>query len=109
MRLAGSGRAEGVHARHREQSLCAACEVVARMHNDLRLTAPIDATTRPYYDRPYRVIDAGRFAAALRDSIVADEIRRLPMTGAIDQFVDSTDALGDISLLRSAIEAQQAG
>jgi hypothetical protein len=93
----------------REQHLCAAYEVVARMHNDLRLTAPADATTRPYYDRPYRVIDAGRFAAALRDSIAADELRRLPMTGAADQFVDSTDALGDVSLLRTAVAAQLAG
>ena len=93
----------------REQNLCAAYEVAARMHNDLRLTAPVDVATRPYYDRPYRVIDAGRFAAALRESIVADEIRRLPATGAVDQFVDSTDALGDVPLLRSAIEAQLAG
>ena len=43
----------------REQNLCAAYEVVGRMHNDLRLTAPVDVTTRPYFDRPYRVINAG--------------------------------------------------
>jgi hypothetical protein len=54
------------------------------------------------------VIDAGRFAAALRDSIVTNEIRRLPVTGAIDQFVDSTDALGNVSLLRTTIAAQLA-
>ncbi|HUZ55798.1 MAG TPA: DUF4037 domain-containing protein [Streptosporangiaceae bacterium] len=93
----------------REQNLCAAYEVVARMHNDLRLTAPVEVATRLYYDRPYRVIDAGRFAAALRGSIVADEIRRLPVTGAVDQFVDSTDALSDVSLLRAAMAAQLAG
>jgi hypothetical protein len=92
----------------REQHLCAAYEIAARMHNDLRLTPPVDVATRPYYDRPYRVIDAGRLAAALRDSIVTDEIRRLPMTGAIDQFVDSTDALGNVSLLRTTIAAQLA-
>jgi len=93
----------------RELNLCAAYEVAGRMHNDLRLTEPVDVATRPYFDRPYRVINAGRFAAALRDSIAADEIRRLPMTGAVDQFVDSTDALGDIPLLRSAIAAQLPG
>lgn len=71
--------------------------------------APLDVTTRPYFDRPYRVINAGRFAADLRDSVAADEIRRLPMTGAVDQFVDSTDALSDLTLLRSAIEAQLPG
>jgi hypothetical protein len=93
----------------REQNLCAAYEIVARMHNALGLTEPVDAATRPFFDRPYRVIDAGRFAAALRDSIAADEISRLPVTGAADQFVDSTDALGDVALLRTAIAAQLAG
>jgi Domain of unknown function (DUF4037) len=92
----------------REQNLCAAYETVARMHNDLGLTIPVEVATRPYYDRPFRVIDAGRFAVSLRDSIASDEIRRLPITGAIDQFVDSTDALGEISLLRTTIAAQLA-
>ncbi len=92
----------------REQNLCAAYELAAQMHNDLRLTGSVDVATRLFYDRPYRVLDAGRFAAALRDSIVTDEIRRLPMTGAVDQFVDSTDALTDPSLLRTAVSAQLA-
>ena len=90
----------------REQHLCTAYEAMAQLHNDLRLTEPVDVFTRQYYDRPYRVIDAGRFAAALRDSISADEIRRLPQSGAVDQFVDSTDALGDRELLRAAISAR---
>jgi hypothetical protein len=90
----------------REQNLCAAYEAVARMHNELGLTAPLDASVRPFYDRPYRVIDAGRFVASLRESISADEIRHLPPTGNVDQFIDSTDALGDRQLLRSAISVQ---
>jgi Domain of unknown function (DUF4037) len=90
----------------RELNLGAAYEAVAGMHNDLGLTGPTDVAVRAYYDRPYRVIDAGRFAASLRESISADEIRRLPPTGAIDQFVDSTDALGDQRLLRAAISVQ---
>ncbi len=79
----------------RERHLCAAYEASARLHNDLGLTAPMDGSVRPYFDRPFLVIGAGRFAAALRHSISDDQIRRLPLTGAVDQFVDSTDALGD--------------
>ncbi|HEX9518740.1 MAG TPA: DUF4037 domain-containing protein [Streptosporangiaceae bacterium] len=90
----------------REQNLCAAYEAVAGLHNELGLTDPVDRSVRPYYDRPYRVIDAGRFVAPLRDSISSDEIRRLPPTGAVDQFIDSTDAAGDLRLLRAAISVQ---
>src|SRR5258707_3820105 len=90
----------------REQNLCAAYEAVAGLHNELGLTNPVDRSVRPYYDRPYRVIDAGRFVASLRDSISSDEIRRLPPTGAVDQFIDSTDAAGDLRLLRAAISVQ---
>jgi Domain of unknown function (DUF4037) len=90
----------------REHNLCAAYEAVAGMHNELGLTATLDASVRPFYDRPYQVIDAGRFVAPLRESISAPEIRRLPPTGAVDQFVDSTDALGDRRLLRAAISVQ---
>jgi Domain of unknown function (DUF4037) len=92
--------------REREQSLAAACEAAARMHNDLELTAPVDPATRPtYFDRPYRVLGAARFARALRDSIRDERIRALPPAGAVDQFVDSTDAIGDRRLLRAASAA----
>ena len=90
----------------RERNLCAAYEAVAALHNDLGLTAPVDGSVRPYFDRLFQVIDADRFAAALLDSITDDQIRQLPPTGAVDQFVESTDALGDQPLLRSAISAR---
>jgi hypothetical protein len=101
------GGALGAHSwPGREQNLCAAYEAVAAMHNELGLTAPLDTSVRPYYDRPYRVIGAERFVGPLRESISADEIRRLPPTGAVDQHIDSTDALGDRRLLRAAISVQ---
>jgi hypothetical protein len=76
------------------------------MHNDLGLAELADTSVRPFFDRPYRVIDAGRFVAALRDSISADDIRRLPPTGAVDQFIDNTDAVRDLPALRAAISVQ---
>jgi hypothetical protein len=34
------------------------------------------------------------------------EIRRLPPTGGIDQFIDNTDAAADPVLLRAAVSAR---
>jgi hypothetical protein len=78
---------------------------LARVHNELALTEPIDAKVRHFYTRPYQVVDAGRFVAALAESITDDQIRRLPLTGAVDQFIDSTDAAGDATLPRAAVQA----
>ena len=91
----------------REDALCAAYEATARLHNELNLTSPLDPVVRPaFWDRPFRVLGAGRFAAALRAQIADPVIRDLSRAGAVDQFTDSTDALGDRRLLRAAIAAQ---
>ncbi len=89
----------------RERQLCHAYETVAARHNQLELTPPLDTRTRRFYDRPYQVIDAARFTAALREKITDPQIRHLPPIGAIDQFTDSTDAISDLSFLRATIKA----
>lgn len=92
--------------RDRERHLCAAYETVATAHNTLGLTEPLEPTVRPFYDRPFRVIDAPRFARALRSTITDPTLRDLPPIGAIDQLVDSTDGLGDLRLLRRITAAR---
>jgi hypothetical protein len=90
----------------RERHLCEAYESAARLHNSLGVTPPLDPAVRPtFYDRPYRVLDAGRFVLALRGQIRDERVRSLPLTGAIDQFVDSTDAMGSHPLRRAAVGA----
>jgi hypothetical protein len=89
----------------RERHLGDAYEIVAALHNRLRFTTPLDIRIRRFYDRPYQVIGASRFTTALRDTITDPEVRQLPLTGAIDQFVDSTDAAGDLPLLRACAQA----
>jgi hypothetical protein len=84
--------------RTRERHLGAALVATGHRQNELGLADPVVATLRPYFDRPYEVIGAGRFAAALLDTIADDELRGLPCVGVVDQFVDSTDALGDARL-----------
>jgi Domain of unknown function (DUF4037) len=85
----------------RQAGLCQAYEAVAARHNDLRLTPPLDPTVRPFYDRPFLVLDAGRFAAALRSTIADPALRSLPLIGAVDQVVDNTDVLERPSLSRN--------
>ncbi len=89
----------------REQHLCDALLAAAAAHNQLGLTAPVPATMRPFWDRPYLVLGSGQFAAALREAIQDPAIRALPMAGAVDQFIDSTDALGDAAARRAAVAA----
>jgi hypothetical protein len=76
------------------------------MHNQLGLTPPLDTRARPFYDRPYQVIGAARFTAALREAITDPQVRRLPLAGAVDQFTDSTDAAGDLRLMRACAAAE---
>jgi len=48
-----------------ERHLGAALVATARRHNELGLSAPCPATLRPFFDRPFLVIGADRFADAL--------------------------------------------
>ncbi|GAB3143276.1 DUF4037 domain-containing protein [Amycolatopsis stemonae] len=92
-----AGALAATHWRDREHHLVTAYECVAGLHNALGLTAPVDPRARLFFDRPFRVIGAERFVAPLLAGA------RLPV-GAIDQFVDSTDALGHRELTRRVVD-----
>ena len=83
--------------RVREDELCTAFEIAAERQNALGLTAPVPARRRPFFDRGYAVIGADRFAEALRSSIGG----LWPLTGCVDQVVDSTDVLVDPARCRA--------
>jgi len=91
--------------RTREQHLGQAYETVAALHNQLGLTPPLDTRTRGFHDRPYQVIGAARFTTTLQEAITDPHIGHLPLTGAIDQLIDSTDAISDLRFLRASMEA----
>jgi hypothetical protein len=91
--------------RSRERQLNQAFQAAAERHNELGLTRPLPAAVRPFYDRPYLVLGSGRFATALRRSIADPRLRELPLTGEVDQFTDSTDAVGDPMALRASVAA----
>jgi hypothetical protein len=89
----------------REEPLARVYERVAELHNSLGLTEPLDATTRLYFERPFRVIGGERFTGALLERIEDAGIRALSQAGAIDQFADSTDFLGRAEFTRGGIVA----
>jgi len=92
----------------REAWLGEAYRQLAAGHNALGLTDPLDESIRTYFDRPFRVIGAGRFAAALRARITDAEIVSLPAGGAIDQLVDSTAVLTDPRRCREVVHGAMA-
>jgi hypothetical protein len=89
----------------REQHLAHAYGLLAGRHNELGLTDPLDESTEQYFGRPYLVIRAGRFADALRGTLHGTEFVSLDPLGAVDQFVDSTDALTRPQLARALTAA----
>jgi hypothetical protein len=91
----------------REDHLVAASTAVALLHNELGLTEPLSTEVQPFHDRPYRVLFADRFADALLATVTTPEIQGLPAFGAVDQYVDSTDALGDLRFTRAVTHGAQ--
>ncbi|MFJ8225334.1 hypothetical protein [Streptomyces griseus] len=88
--------------RTREDRLASAYEAVAAAHIQLGLTEPVDSATRPYHSRPFQVLHAERFTAALKVSITDPVISSLPATGAIDPFIDSSDVISRPELTRAS-------
>jgi hypothetical protein len=84
----------------RQAALCRAYEATARWQNATGLADPVEPTVRGYFDRPFLVLDAGRFATALLARITDRALRTGPLTGSIDGYVDSTDLLVDPALAR---------
>lgn len=81
----------------RETHLSAAYHLVAEQHNALAITPPLSPGVQPYYNRPFQVISAERFANAIRAAITSQEVLALPIhLGAVDQFLDSTDAFNHL-------------
>jgi hypothetical protein len=80
----------------RERHLNVAYEIVAAMHNDLAITAPVATWVSRFHDRPFLVIKGETIAIEIWEAIQDEEVRALPYgVGKIDQYVDSTDVLSN--------------
>ena len=86
---------------NREKYLSAAYETIAGMHNALGITEPLSPKVSNFFDRPFIVINAGRFADAIRAQIKDPQVLALPKhLGGFDQFVDSTDAIEHLERIK---------
>jgi hypothetical protein len=84
----------------RESRLVDAYAILAALHNSLGLTAPLE-TMSERGTRDFLTIHAERFAAALAEKIVDEELKPLlpTLTGGIDQLVSSDEVLLDPRLI----------
>jgi hypothetical protein len=89
----------------RERALAGALETAGRLQNEVGLADPVDPTPRSYHGRPYLVLHAERFAEALRETVTDPVLERLPLTGGVDQWADSTDFLHRRPAIRAALDA----
>ncbi|HVX44649.1 MAG TPA: DUF4037 domain-containing protein [Mycobacteriales bacterium] len=89
----------------REENLSQAYEFTVCAHNDLGLAEAVDPSLRNYFSRPFRIVDVGAVVAGLKSGIQDPALQRAAPIGAADQFIDSTDAVGSLELLRAAVEA----
>jgi hypothetical protein len=87
--------------RTREAALVEAYEAVARRHNELGVTETVDPSVRRFWGRPFRVLFADRFVAALQAAITDPVVRALAHpVGAIDAVSDNTALLDRPQLVR---------
>jgi hypothetical protein len=85
----------------RETHLCFAYHILAEIHNDLKITAPLSIEPTQFFSRPFRIIGGERFAKAIVERISDPEIARLAAhrpIGSIDIFSNNTDLLEDVSV-----------
>jgi hypothetical protein len=80
--------------REREAALVEAYELLARAHNALGVTEPVDPEPRQFFGRGFRIIGGDRFVAALREAIADPEVLRIEHeAGAIDSVSTNVDLL----------------
>ena len=92
----------------REEHLAATYELVAELHNGLGITTLLPTHVSPYYARPFLVIHADRFVDAIRAAIRDNEVLELPKhLGAVDQFIDATDALNHFEWFKTVFEVSR--
>jgi Domain of unknown function (DUF4037) len=82
--------------REREDHLAQAYTIVARLHNRLGVSDPVDDQVSPYHQRPYLVIHAENFAHSLWDQIQDESLKRLRFKGgSINQWVNSDEQISN--------------
>lgn len=87
--------------KEREKYLTQAYKIIARMNNDLKITKSLRIEITKFYNRPYLILRANRFANEIRKAIKDDAVKKISANiGSVTQFSNSVDLLGNEKLLR---------
>ena len=85
--------------RARQEALAQALSFLARKHNSLGITTFITPDITTFFNRPYRVLFADRFANAIQGAIADPQLQHVAAEiGGIDQFSDCVDLIEDVTL-----------
>ena len=85
--------------KERERHLSKAYVVIARLHNALQITQPIAEEVSQYGGRPYLVFEAPALVGDIMNSFTDQEVKATKHgLGSVNQFVDSTNQISNISL-----------
>ncbi|MEM7335422.1 MAG: DUF4037 domain-containing protein [Chloroflexota bacterium] len=75
----------------RQKWLCKGYSALAERHNGLGITEPLATACGSFFDRPFQVLYAGRFQAALMEKITDSRLLSIDsQMGSIDQISDNT-------------------
>lgn len=70
----------------REEHLVAAQALVAELHNESGLTAPVEFRIEPYFGRDIKVIYADKFSRALGERLQGTALENVPYLGTLSQI-----------------------
>ena len=83
----------------REKYLSKAYEVVASMHNELKITKQLPTKVTEFHDRPYLVIHGDVFAEKIKKQIKNKDILHIKLNiGSVNQITNTVDLLEDSEL-----------
>lgn len=77
-----------------------AYSLLAKKHNSLNLTKPLDTGTSPFFNRPFPVIHGERFTQALQNAIKDPMLRSLPPIGTVTQLTDSVTVYDNLPIVK---------
>lgn len=91
--------------RERQKFLAQAYEIVAQMHNALKVTIPMKEETTEYGGRSYLVVGDERYVEELRKALTSEEVKNIKHgLGSVNQFIDSNSQLNNLFLCKKLKE-----
>jgi len=84
-----------------EKYLIEAYSLVAQLHNNLKITEPIDVKVKTFHDRPYLIINFDDFIDKIGEKIPEDSPLKKFKVGSINQITNETYVLCYLELINS--------